>query len=99
MIKRLNIKHYNTILTEKLQKDQQYHQAKYKYKYLKNEEVLTSSQSHITQKPLQGLEKHLTNRQFQLNGMETKKTEGIRVEEIWEQSDQSEKSINFYQSI
>ena len=49
MIKRLNIKHYNTILTEKLQKDQQYHQAKYKYKYLKNEEVLTSSQSHITQ--------------------------------------------------
>ena len=31
--------------------------------------------------------------------METKKTEGIKVEEIWEQSDQSEKSINFYQSI
>ena len=70
-----------------------------KCKYLKNEEVLTSSQSQITQKPLQGLEKHLTNRQFQLNGMETKKTEGIKVEEISEQSDQSEKSINFYQSI
>ena len=45
---RLEIKNFNMILTERLQKYQLYHQVKFeKYEYLTGEEILPSNQQQI----------------------------------------------------